>query len=191
MASSLALICADCQRRPPLYDQCISAWRFEFEIKEMIHAFKYQNRLDYGKALSEAFASILQEIYAHTEQPSLMIPVPLHSSHLRKRGFNQAQEICRTLSKHMQIPYHRDLIYRSKNTQSQHSLSADQRKKNLRNAFHLNSNFASKILAHTHIAIVDDVVTTSSTCNEISRTLKQSGITKIDVWSLARASRLH
>lgn len=113
--------------------------------------------------------------------PECIIPVPLHQQRLRERGFNQALELSRIISKQLNIPLNYSLCHRDKATPFQSGLSAKQRKQNLKNAFKVAKNHS-----YQHVAIFDDVVTTGTTVNELARQLKQSGVRTIEVWAIAR-----
>ena len=110
------------------------------------------------------------------------MPVPLHSSRLRQRGFNQSIEIARVISKKRHIPIEYDAVIRQRSTVSQTGLNAQQRRKNMKDAFILQANFNYK-----HVLIIDDVVTTGSTVNELAVLLKKNGVERVGVLSIARA----
>ncbi len=109
--------------------------------------------------------------------------MPLHYTRQRNRGFNQSMEIARSVSQSLGIPILSSVCQRVRATQAQSTLKAKDRQKNVKNAFsvdHLNG-------LH-HIAIIDDVVTTGSTVDELSKRLYQQGVKIIEVWCICRAS---
>jgi ComF family protein len=106
--------------------------------------------------------------------PQLLLPVPLHARRLRERGFNQAQELTRILSTHLSIPVDTQSLCRTRNTTAQSGLTKKDRRQNIRNAFTLTSKINS-----SHVAIIDDVMTTGHTVNEIAKTIKASGVSEI------------
>ena len=116
--------------------------------------------------------------------PQAIIPVPLHPSRQYERGFNQAEELARQIAKNLNCSLDIHLISRNLNNPKQSGLDARQRKKNVKGIFKLNKNQKT----YQHVAIVDDVMSTGSTVNEISKLLKKAGVEKIDIWILARAS---
>ena len=116
--------------------------------------------------------------------PQALIPMPLHPRRQRERGFNQALEITKSISRHLDIPIIKNAVIRSKNTLSQTTLSAKERKKNMRQVFEL----TDKTIQYHHVAIIDDVVTTGVTVNELAKTLKRANIDQIDIWACARAT---
>jgi ComF family protein len=112
----------------------------------------------------------------------LIVPVPLHKTRYRERGFNQAIEIARTVAKEMQIPLDLTSCRRNRDTPHQTQLPAKKRRKNLKNAFSI-----IKPIHARHIAILDDVMTTGSTTHELAYALKKAGASRVDVWVCARA----
>ena len=141
---------------------------------------KFGHNLIYAKILGELFAHFIQEKY-QTNLPEIIIPVPLHNSRLRQRGFNQALEIARPIAKKLKTSLDVSSCERSKNTIAQTELNMNERIKNLNNAFAL-----IKSLNYKHVAIFDDVVTTGSTVHELSKVLRKAGVIKIDVWCCAK-----
>jgi ComF family protein len=111
-----------------------------------------------------------------------LIPVPLHPVRLRERGFNQALELARPLSQRLHLPLEPHVVQRCRHTRSQSELSGSARRQNMRHAFRLIAP-----LPYQHVALIDDVVTTGSTLNELARTLRQSGVKTIQIWAVARA----
>ncbi len=113
--------------------------------------------------------------------PELIIPVPLHNERLRQRGFNQALELARVLSRQLDIPIDQKSCIRCRPTDTQSRLEKSERSKNMRGAFTIRGAIKSN-----HIALVDDVVTTGSTVSEITKLLKQHGVKRVDIWAVAR-----
>jgi ComF family protein len=107
--------------------------------------------------------------------------MPLHPIRLRERGFNQAMEISRYLSKHMKIVILPDSCSRIRHTLPQTRLPWKDRQKNIREAFSCKIDLSGK-----HIAVVDDVMTTGTTLNELAKALRQQGATEISNWVIAR-----
>lgn len=116
--------------------------------------------------------------------PEVLIPVPLHQNRLIDRGYNQAFEIASILSQQLDIPLDTQVLQRVRHTQSQLGLSANQREKNILKAFSYESN-----LKYSRVAVVDDIVTTGSTANEITKTLHRAGVSHVEIWGLARVCR--
>lgn len=113
--------------------------------------------------------------------PEAILPIPLHPTRLKKRGFNQALELAKPLAKKLDIPLLNNAVLRQKYTQPQTELHAQERNENLTNAFQLATH-----LPYKHIALFDDVITTGATCSSLAQTLQQAGIETIEAWSCAR-----
>lgn len=119
------------------------------------------------------------------ELPDVILPVPLHHFRQWRRGYNQADLLAGQMAEKLPVAYRNDLISRVKNTRTQRGLTAKERKRNLKNAFVIDKKI--RALNYQSVALVDDVITTGSTLNEISRQLRKAGIRHIQVWGLCRA----
>jgi ComF family protein len=117
---------------------------------------------------------------------NLIIPVPLHRSRLRQRGFNQAVLIGRELSRHLALPMAPDALIRTRATEPQIELSAAERRVNVRGAFSVK---CPESIAGKRILLLDDVMTTGSTMDECSKELKKEGAAKIIALTIARTAR--
>jgi ComF family protein len=172
-------LCGQCLKQLPAFDQVHAPFLFQDAMRYLIHGLKFQQRFQNARLLGALLADSLDT----TEPlPQLIIPVPLHPARYRERGFNQAIEIGRTIAKQLQIPLELSACHRRRDTPHQTSLTAKQRRKNMRNAFALR-----KPLAVQHVAILDDVMTSGTTVNEMAKILRKGGATRIDVWTCARA----
>lgn len=173
------LICHNCKEHNFAFDRIISAYSYTFPLNKVLHQLKYHAKIEYSTALSQLFwLGICGQI---TALPEIIIPVPLHPRKHTDRGFNQVQELLREFSIiYPEIPQLQ--VYRHRDTMPQASLSRSKRIMNLRNAFKIPHNLNNK-----HVAIIDDVVTTGSTVNELAHNCKKLGAKKIDVWCLMRA----
>jgi len=187
--------CGPCQQTQPPIDHCVAAFHYQEPISRLIQLAKYRSRLDILNALGEQLASILckhpaatagSSYYDTSPLPQALVPVPLHYSRLISRGYNQSVELARVLSQHLAIPLLRDRCQRIRATLSQTRLNSRQRQRNIQQAFRASNSPALK-----HIAIIDDVMTSGQTLFALANTLKRSGIGRIDVWVLARATADH
>ncbi|WP_196221449.1 ComF family protein [Sansalvadorimonas verongulae] len=147
----------------------------------MVQKIKYNRCLLFERPLTAHLVNSLQDHYCDTPWPEALIPVPLHWWKLRKRGFNQAGVIASQLSKATGVPVLHSHVKRVSHGTPQQGLSASQRQKNIRGAFAI-----KKPIPFTHIAVVDDVMTTGATTEELCRVLKKHGVQTVDVWCLAR-----
>jgi ComF family protein len=116
-----------------------------------------------------------------TSIPDCIIPVPLHPKRLCQRGFNQAQELANLISKILNIGIHADIVERFQNKPPQITLSKKLRLKNMRGVFRITNN-----TPQGHVLIIDDVMTTGATANELARILKRQGASRVDIAVVAR-----
>ena len=181
-------LCSSCLLSAPTFDTCRAAFPYASPINKLVGNFKFSARFDIGYSLSRVLSRAFNAHYSGTGKPQLLLPVPLHTKRLRARGFNQSNEICRMLSSHCGVTTAYSVLKKIRSTKAQTSMnSADARKSNLRGAFALSPAEALKDISH--IALVDDVVTTMATSEAISRLIRAQQDCQIDVWCLARASR--
>ena len=171
--------CGRCQRHPPRFDRCIAPFEYAPPISRLIAGLKYGHKLAHAPLLAELLVAHLTQTSA--PRPDILLPVPLHTTRTRERGFNQAVEFGRVLSRRLAIPLDRRSLQRIHATPSQASLDRKARKKNIRGAFAWRYRVDGQ-----NVAIIDDVVTTGATCEEIARVLKQAGAIEVSVWAVAR-----
>lgn len=174
------LKCGQCLQKPPAFDHSLSLFYYDKEAIRLIHQLKFKQKLVNSRLLGTMLADAIQR--HAVALPDCILPVPLHHKRLRQRGFNQSIELARTAAKKFNIPLDVQSVVRLRDTQAQSGLDKKQRRKNIRSAFEI----VQPLDAH-HVAIVDDVVTTQSTVNELARSLKRAGVKRVDVWSVARA----
>lgn len=176
------LVCADCSQYPPAFQRAFCAFLYEDPVAGLLNRYKHNGTLACGHWLSVGLAEAIARHYREQQQdlPDCVMPVPLHWKRLRSRGFDQALEVGKVLSRRLSLPLSRDLR-RQRNTGSQQALSRVERQQNLAGAFVL-----KRPLAYQCVALVDDVLTTGSTASEISFLLKQAGVKEVHVWAIAR-----
>ena len=172
-------LCGRCQQYEPNYDKARAPFLYAPPLDRLIKDFKFNRRLEAGRLLAELMAFFLID----AERPDCLLPVPLHPNRLRERGFNQALELARPVAKCLALPLHANALRRVLDTPQQAQMSRNERQRNLQGAFVL-----GKKLEATHVAIIDDVMTSGSTVNEIARVLRAAGVKKIQVWTCARTS---
>ncbi|MDQ7016216.1 MAG: ComF family protein [Gammaproteobacteria bacterium] len=178
-AQHSALICAHCLKKPLTIDRCIVPFRYHSPIDFMVKQLKFQQKLVYAPLIAELMLFSLKQ---ETDLPQLILPVPLHSARLQQRGFNQSQEIALHLAKLLNLTCRYDLLTRRINTRSQTELTAKLRQKNIKGAFQVRKTIPAK-----RIALIDDVMTSGSTANELAKTVKQAGVEEVQLWAFARA----
>ena len=173
-------LCGACIADPPHYDASCAAFIYAYPVDALIQALKYGGRL----ALAGLFAHKLRERIEGTAGIDLIVPLPLHPARLAERGFNQAAEITKVLSRLSGIAMDARLVRRVRDTAPQTALPWRERAANMRHAFSCEQD-----LAGLHIAVVDDVMTTGATLDEFARTLKRSGAARVENWVVARTPR--
>jgi len=179
-----SLLCGNCIKQPPKYDHVYALFEYQFPIDKLVTGFKYGDRFQYGAVLSKLLTNHFGNKITNNK-PDLIIPVPLHPRRMRKRGFNQALELAKPLSKKFNIPLDNNVCKRIKYTLSQSERGQSKRKSNLRGAF-----ISSAKMKLDHVTIIDDIVTTGSTINSLASCLKKAGVKKVDVWCVGRTSNL-
>jgi len=148
-------------------------------LSGFVQALKYARQRHLGLDLGRLLAA---ELESRGASCGAIVPVPLHPRRLRERRYNQADEIARPIARCLQVPLLPALVTRPQATEPQAGLNRRQRWRSVRKAF----SVARQIEA-THIAIVDDVVTTGATINAIAGQLKLAGAASISAWAVARA----
>jgi ComF family protein len=171
-------ICGSCLKKPPAFTRTLAALRYTFPADALIHALKYQTHLAIAPVLADLFIARLETAES---LPDVIVPMPLHPIRLRERGFNQAMEISRRIAKQTGIALLPDGCSRIKHTLPQTGLPWKERQKNIRRAFSCKIDVSGK-----HVAIVDDVMTTGATLNELAQVLRRRGATEISNWVIAR-----
>jgi len=180
---SATAMCGRCINKAPAFDYAYSLFRYEDDIIRLIHQLKFSEKISYAGSLGELLLLMICAKLPNIKQlPDCLLPVPLHPARLRQRGFNQSIEIARIISRRLQIPIEYDAVIRQRKTTSQTGLNAQQRQKNIRGAFEVATEIKAK-----HILIIDDVMTTGATVNELARLLKKYNVSRVGVLSVARA----
>jgi ComF family protein len=178
--SSSGVVCGSCLNSPPDFDATKAVFLYAYPIDAMMLRYKYGNNLNLG----DTFAEFLAEKTA-LDNIDLIIPMPMHPQRLKERGFNQALEIAKVLNKLFPKNTREKLDYKSVVRQTltppQASLPLKERVKNIKGAFKVNANLAGK-----RIAIIDDVMTTGASLNELAKTLKKAGASHVECWVIAR-----
>lgn len=174
-------LCGRCQHTPPAYDRAFSVFHYTHPVAQLIQRLKFNARLNMARLLGELMADHFQKTLVTL--PQLIIPVPLHPSRLRGRGFNQALELARPAARKLGIAVDYRNCVRTRRTAVQSTLPAKDKRANVKDAF----GVIRPLRAH-HVAIVDDVMTTGHTLDEVARVLRKAGVERIDVWVLARAA---
>ena len=176
--------CGDCMDTAPAFDTTVVATNYAAPADQLVLALKFGGQL----ALAPVFAEMLRDAMLRQNAaslPAVLIAVPLGPQRLAERGFNQALEIARPLSRALGIGLERRLAIRTRETGAQSLLPPDQRRKNMRHAFSIPGDAIEKIRGR-HVGVVDDVITTGATLNELAAMLKHYGATRVTNLVFAR-----
>ncbi len=173
-------LCSRCRSTPLRIDRIRSVAVSEGVLREAVHAFKY----DGVTALAAPLGGLLAEYWvSHPMWVDVVVPVPLHVSRVRKRGFNQAAYLARELARQVDLTVDEGILIRHRATVAQVDLDADERKENVRGAFRCVSAGA----VAKRVLLVDDVFTTGSTLEACAMALRRGGARSVQALTLARA----
>lgn len=184
-----AALCGECLRHEPPFDAAFAPYLYGHPLDLLLTRLKFGRSLAAGRVLAELWSVALRGALADgaiAALPDAIVPVPLHATRLRERGYNQALELAKPLAREFGIALAPDLLRRTRATAAQANLDAVTRRRNLRGAFEVDSP-ALAASAAGHIVVLDDVMTTGTTLREAARTLKRAGVARVEVWALARA----
>ncbi|MFP5307328.1 MAG: ComF family protein [Gammaproteobacteria bacterium] len=171
--------CPRCLARAPRFDAAWAAFRLEPPIQQFVHRLKYHADFALAALLGELMATRLRA--GAPPLPQLLVPVPLHPRRLMQRGYNQALELARAVGTRCGIPLAMQATRRVRATDDQIGQSAAARRRNMRRAFVVEQD-----LSGLHIALVDDVMTTGATLDELARVCRAAGAARIEAWAVAR-----
>ncbi len=165
----------------PFIDRVIIAYAYDSILQELFERMKYNGEKEIAPLLGKLAYSALRD---YIPRNSLYVPVPLHPAKKRKRGYNQAGLIAKGLAK-SSGGLSADCAVRIINTQTQTRLNKEERKKNVSGAFRIKKDCIEKLRSAEEVILVDDVITTGATLNELARTLKKTCGIKITAMAVA------
>lgn len=172
-----ARVCGRCLREPPAYDTTVAVFAYRLPVDRMVQALKYRHRL----ALAAYFARLMAEAPLPDRCFDVILPMPLHRTRLRERGFNQAVELARPLARAWGVPLELARVERVSNGAPQASLPWKARRLNMRGAFGCRGS-----LAGMKVLVIDDVMTTGATLDALALLLKRQGATRVHNLVVAR-----
>ncbi|MGH8750725.1 MAG: double zinc ribbon domain-containing protein [Burkholderiales bacterium] len=170
-------ICGSCLSTPPAFDRTYAAFSYGFPVDALIQSLKYQGNF----ALIPVLARALSQLVSNAPRTDYLIPVPLSAARLRERGFNQALEIAKLVARANHVPLSAHGCSRVLDTGPQTALAWKERAKNIRGAFVCEMDLRGK-----KVALLDDVMTTGATLNELAKTVRKQGAAEISAWVVAR-----
>ncbi len=168
-------VCGRCLKDPPNFQRTVACFAYTFPLDKLVQALKYGEQLVLVNSLADKLA---QRVDA---RPDYLVPMPLHPVRLRERGFNQSMELARRVGYKLSIPVLSDACQRVRDTPPQTALSWKERGKNIRHAFACMQDLSGK-----SVAVVDDVMTSGASLNELALTLRHAGASEVSAWVVAR-----
>lgn len=175
-------VCPSCEDHSPEFDRAVAALDYVAPWMGVLSRLKFQE----DTALARPLAGLMQQAIAQRpHRVDLIVPVPLSRPRLLERGYNQTWLLAQHLSTHLRHPARHDLLQRARHTERLMSLDAEARRSQIAGAFEV-PEVALPHIQHRHIAVVDDVLTTGATLNEVAHTLLAAGARSVSAWVLAR-----
>jgi ComF family protein len=169
-------VCDECKGVDFGFESARAPLRYEGVGEEVVHALKYRG---YTRVVERLAAPLMLEVLGRGERFDAVVPVPLHRSRLRRRGFNQAELLARSVAAGLNAPFS-DGLRAVRKTRDQVELSAAERRANVEGAFVARQRVRGRVL------LVDDVFTTGATSSACAETLLAGGAQEVHVVSLCR-----
>lgn len=178
------LLCRYCATGAYAFERLRSYGEYDGPLGELIRVFKYRGVLALKDFLATCMARTAREEFELGEIQAI-VPVPLHRSRERERGFNQSAVLARVLGRQLGLPVREALLLRHRKTRPQTGLTFAQRRQNVRGAFSVRPGVA---IDNLRILLVDDVYTTGATAHACAKALRRAGARSVVVLTIARAS---
>lgn len=169
--------CGRCIASAPHFDATVAALAYGDPLDQALQAFKYRHALGLTRFLSSLIDAAIGDIAGI----DLIVPMPLARARLAERGFNQALELAKPIAARRRIRLDAGAVRRTRDTPPQAGLPWKERARNIKGVFACNAR-----LDGLGIAVVDDVMTTGATLDELARLLKQAGAARVTNWVVAR-----
>lgn len=177
-------LCGHCQTHGSSLDQVVAPYLYQPPMDHLLTGLKFRGQLHHAPLLAEL---LIEELRHQVDPlPEALVPVPLHEQRIRQRGYNQALEIARPVARTLGIPLHWSLVRRRRATPPQSGLNEASRRRNVQDAFEYPHK---EPIPFSHVAILDDVMTTGSTVEVLARLLKHHGVSTVSAWICARTPR--
>lgn len=175
-------MCSNCQPTKIVFTDLASWAEFEGPLREGLHSLKYHQNIGLGDFFSPFLISIVEN---RQWNPDLVVPVPISKSRRKTRGYNQSELLSRPLARYFHLPHEHEAFIRVKDTESQIQLSAEDRFRNMDDAFFGNP---AKLKGKS-ILVIDDIITTGATMNQCAKALFKAGADKVYGLSVAKTLR--
>jgi ComF family protein len=181
-------ICGLCRQSEPVFVKAAAYGSYEGGLRDLIHLLKYQHVRPAAAVLGRMLSEVIEHLVPCFEGSlPVVVPVPLHASKRRERGFNQVDLFTRAALKlrpaGLELKFCPDVLMRARPTASQTGLTLHQRRENMRGAFHV---ACAGAIENSGVLLVDDVMTTGITVSECTRVLRRAGAARVWVATVAR-----
>ncbi len=175
-------LCSSCMKIMYGFDAAWGACLYEDPLPSLVHAFKYHGKTALRKTLTQLMISFIETYHIPLRNFDMVLPMPLHPTRYRERGFNQAELLSQAISKYYDLSHETDILTRWKFTASQTTAEAKQRWTNVSGAFRINNSLK---VADKSVLLVDDLLTTAATAHAASSALREAGAAYVGVLTLA------
>ncbi|MDR2874408.1 MAG: ComF family protein [Methylobacillus sp.] len=170
-------ICGHCLLSPPAFDATRALLAYQFPVSAVLQCYKYAGFL----AVAHMMAALFVNKLGDAALPDVIVPMPLHATRLKERGFNQAVEIGRLLARRLRVPFEPAHAKRTRHTTPQAGLAFKERHRNVRGVFAFEPHIAGK-----NIVLLDDIMTTGASLNALAQAAKKAGAARVECWVMAR-----
>ena len=177
-------VCQSCRKIKPHFDFAWCACLYSNELKQLIHQFKYSQKTQLKHLFISLMVNFIQTYSLDIQQFDLIMPISLHTTRLRERGFNQSEILARGIAFQFDLNFCNNNLIRFRHTKPQASLRQKERWTNIQGAFRIKHPGAVK---GKNILIIDDLLTTGSTASEAACILKSAGVARVGILTLAVA----
>ncbi len=171
--------CTDCSRHEHVFDEAAGILPYDKTMSVSLLKCKYGGRREYLDHYGQMMVRY-GVTYISRWRPQALVPIPLHKSQMRRRGFNQSACLAHAMGRAFGIPVREHMLEKEKKTRQQKELDVDARRQNIKGAFSMGRDLAPL----QRILLVDDVYTTGSTVDEAARCLKKAGCGAVYVLTL-------
>ena len=173
--------CGACLAHAPRYAKAYTLYHYCNSSAALIKRFKFDHQLCVGEFFAHRMYDKYLDIVDKQGEYDAIIPLPLSKQRLKERGYNQTHELLRIIAKKTNVPIDQTSVRRTKATRALSSLNLAQRKQEIKGAF------CAKPMSYKKVLLVDDVMTTGSSMNELAKTVLKAGVKSCDILILARA----
>jgi ComF family protein len=173
--------CGSCLAHAPLFTRAYTLYDYSGYCANLIRRFKFDQQLCVGDFFAHKLYDKYQDLVLDQGEYDAIIPLPLSRQRLRERGYNQTHELLRIIAKKTNAVIDRTSVQRTKTTRALSTLDLQARKTEIKNAF------SAKPMSYGKVLLVDDVMTTGASLNELAKTVLRSGVKSCDVLVVARA----